>query len=123
MPSERYDQFGQRKLTTRLQTRRQLEQWGECRGVYAQSEQCADECEHQHWLSRRQELRAPVLGYLAPARVATDYGQSQRAIEDLQFVLSKPRSFLGWRLNTTVGGKYRLYKLAFASGEGRRRGG
>ncbi|PJE65159.1 hypothetical protein COU91_03150 [Candidatus Saccharibacteria bacterium CG10_big_fil_rev_8_21_14_0_10_47_8] len=54
-----HNDYGQREYMTRVQTRRQLEQWHECWSVHAESEQCADEYQYEYWVSRRQELQAP----------------------------------------------------------------
>ena len=60
MKCRQYAKCGLCKLKTRVQTRRQLEQWREFGCVHAESEQSADEHEQQHWLSRRQEPLAPA---------------------------------------------------------------
>lgn len=87
---KRYDKHGQPELMTRLQTRRQLEQWQQCRSIHAQLEQYADEYEYQHWLSRRQELRLRHFAKKWPQAwlVITILARVQK--EDLQFGLSKP---------------------------------
>jgi hypothetical protein len=105
-----YNLVGQHKLMTRVQTRRQLEQWHECWSILAQSEQYADEYEQQHWVSRRQELQAP------PEDSFTNFWLqewwSTKVItsvhDDLPFVLSQPVGSMLSRLNMTAGSEYLL---------------
>lgn len=87
-----YDKYGQRKLMARLHPRRQLEQYHECRGVHFESEQCADEYQYQHWVSRRQELQAPpevgFTGFWLQEWWSITVAASMH--EDLPFALSQP---------------------------------
>ena len=52
--------MGRDKLR-RFPPRWQLEQWQQCRRVRVESEQYADQHEHQHWVSGRQEPRLHIL--------------------------------------------------------------
>lgn len=99
--------YGQCEYMTRVPTRRQLEQWHECRGVHTESEQCAYQYQYEHWVPRRQELdsSAASLEEVA-AKMAVDYGRNQRAFRDLPFALSWPMSFIRLRPNRRVGGEY-----------------
>jgi len=103
-----YNLVGQHKLMARVQTRRQLEQWQQCWSILAQSEQCADEYEQQHWVSRRQELQAPpeagFTNFWLQEWWSTKVAASVH--DDLPFVLSKPVGSMLSRLNMTVGGEY-----------------
>ena len=105
-----YNLVGQHKLMTRVQTRRQLEQWHECGGIHVESEQCADEYPYRHWIPRRQELQA------LPEPYKTGCWQQEWRLttvvasvhDDLPFVLSGPVSFMACWPNMTAGSEYLL---------------
>ena len=106
-----YYTSGQRRLMARLHPRRQLEQWHECWGIHVESEQYADEYQHQHWLSGRQELQVP------PEVGFTDFWPQEWRLttvaasvhDDLPFVLSGPVSFIARWPNMTAGSEHLLY--------------
>lgn len=112
---KRYDNDGQYGQVARLYPRRQLGQWQQCRGVHAQSEQCADEYEHEHWVSRRQELQAPPetdsIGLWPQEWRLTMVDASVH--DDLPFVLSWPESdgLSLRRLNSRAGCEYEILDI------------
>lgn len=104
LQGKRYHNGGYREAKARVPTRRQLEQWVERWGVHAQSEQCADEYEYEHWLSLRQELRAPSRrhSWLSGLPEWSSATVAASAHEDLPLALSE----LVLQLNMIVGGGY-----------------